>query len=127
MAKPLSIGFNVPNHAAIKAAADRGVQLPEIYYSGQQQGIARQTAFSIAGIARLDQLQAVRDSLAKRTIEGSTFAEWKKEILKTDLNLPNYRLETIYRTNLQGNYNRGRWQRFQAVKLDMPYLACMTR
>ena len=122
MANPLSIGFNVPFYQAIKAAADRGVQLPEIYYSGQQQGIARQTAFSIAGIASLDQLQMVRDSLAKRTIEGSTFAEWKKEILKTDLNLPNYRLETIYRTNLQGNYNRGRWQRFQAVKLDMPYL-----
>jgi SPP1 gp7 family putative phage head morphogenesis protein len=122
MANPLSIGFNVPFHQAIKAATDRGVELPDAYYS-HEQGIKRQLAFSIAGIASVDQLQMVRDSLAIKLVDGSTFAEWKKDILENGkLNLPAHRLENIYRTNLQGNYNRGRWQRFQSVKSDMPYL-----
>ena len=123
MAKPLSISFNVKFEAAIKAAKERNVVLPESYYSDNQ-GIARQLSFSIAGVASVDQLQMVRDSLAKRTETGATFAEWKKEILASPekLNLPDYRLENIYRTNLQGNYNRGKWQSFQEGKEDQPYL-----
>ncbi|MDT8427124.1 MAG: hypothetical protein RQ733_14255, partial [Methyloprofundus sp.] len=53
----------IPFHTAIKAAQQRGVVLPEVYY-GELQGLARQQAFSIAGLAALDQLEQVRNSLS---------------------------------------------------------------
>lgn len=120
--KPLAIGFNVPFHQAIKAAQQRKVVLPDVFY-GELQGLARQMAFSIAGLTSLDQLTAVRDSLAAKTQNGISFHQWQKEMLESGtLELPKYRLERIYRTNLQTNYNRGRWQRFEENKDSKPYL-----
>lgn len=119
---PLSIGFNVPFHQAIKAAQQRGVVLPDTYY-GELQGLARQQAFSIAGLASLDQLTIVRDSLAAKMQNGQTFRQWQKDMLETGtLDLPHHRLDNIYRTNIQSNYNRGRWERLVAVKDTRPYL-----
>ncbi len=122
MAEPLSIGFNVPFHEAIKAAQQRKVVLPETYY-GELQGLARQQAFSISGLASLDQLTIVRDSLAAKLQSGQTFRQWQKEITESGtLDLPRHRLDNIFRTNIQSNYNRGRWERFVAVKDTQPYL-----
>lgn len=39
-----------------------------------------------------------------------------------DLNLPKHRIETIWRTNLQGNYMRGRWEQFTRNTELRPYL-----
>jgi len=99
----------VPFKEAIAWARARGVILPEVYY-GELQGLARAMAFSIAGLAKLDQIQAVKDSLDANLAEGGTLREWQKRVKAGDigLDLPAHRLEVIYRTNLQGNYNRGR-------------------
>ena len=122
MDSPLKIGFDIPFHEAVKAAKLRKVVLPDVYY-GELQGLAKQMAFSIAGITSLDQLTIVRDSLAAKTQSGISFHQWQKEILASGtLDMPKYRLERIYRTNLQGNYNRGRWQRFEEGKAMRPYL-----
>lgn len=122
MTEPLSIGFNVPFHEAIKAAQQRKVVLPETYY-GELQGLARQQAFSISGLASLDQLTIVRDSLAAKLQSGQTFRQWQKDITESGtLDLPRHRLDNIFRTNIQSNYNRGRWERFVAVKDTQPYL-----
>lgn len=106
---PLSISFDVPFREAIAAAVARSVVLPDTYY-GELQGVARQLAFSIAGIAAYDQLQAVRNSLAKALVTGQSFGAWKKTVAATDLGLPDHRLDNIWRTNLQGCYQRGRWE-----------------
>jgi len=63
--KPLSFGFGVSFEQAINAAIKRNVVLPDVYY-GELQGIARQLAFSIAGVTAFDQLDAVRLSLVRR-------------------------------------------------------------
>ena len=119
---PLKIGFNVPFSEAIKAAQQRGVVLPDVYY-GTLQGLARQQSFSIAGVASLDQLTIVRDSLSAKLQNGQTFKQWQKDILESGtLELPRYRMENIFRTNIQSNYNRGRWERFVEVKSTRPYL-----
>lgn len=117
----LAIGFDVPFDEAIKAAVTRGVVLPDVYY-GELQGVAHQLAFSIAGIAAYDQLQAVRDSLASAIADGKSFREWKRTIPSELFELPNYRLENIWRTNLQGNYMRGRWERFTRFAKNRPFL-----
>ena len=119
---PLKIGFNVPFSEAIKAAQQRNVVLPDVYY-GELQGLARQQAFSIAGLASLDQLTIVKNSLAAKLQSGQTFQQWQKEITESGtLDLPKHRLDNIFRTNIQSNYNRGRWERFVAVKDTSPYL-----
>ena len=119
---PLRIGFNVPFSEAIKAAQQKRVVLPEVYY-GELQGLARQQAFSIAGLASLDQLTTVRDSLAAKLQNGQTFRQWQKDILESEtLDLPKHRLDNIFRTNIQSNYNRGRWERFTEGKAMRPYL-----
>jgi len=87
------------------------------------QGLARTKAFSIAGISSLDTLTVVRDSLAAKLQSGQTFKEWKKDILESGtLDLPDHRLENIFRTNIQGNYNRGRWDYFNRNQDAFPYL-----
>jgi len=118
---PIKIGV-VPFHQAIKAAQIRHVVLPEVYY-GEMQGLARQLSFSIAGIAAHDQLTQVKDSLSASLQRGTSFNKWKKEILENGiLDLPAHRLDNIYRTNIQNSYNRGRWEKYQSVKGERPYL-----
>lgn len=119
--KPLAIGFNVPFNEAIDFTKKRGVVLPEKYY-GQMQGIHRTLNYSIAGVASLDQLQAVLDSLEQALSVGKTFNDWKKDVRIQDLGLPKYRLDNIYRTNIQTAYNRGRWEQQVENKKSQPYL-----
>ncbi|MDF1583885.1 MAG: phage minor head protein [Methyloprofundus sp.] len=112
----------IPFHTAIKAAQQRGVVLPEVYY-GELQGLARQQAFSIAGLAALDQLEQVRNSLSAGLQRGISFNKWQKEMLDNGiLELPSHRLDNIFRTNIQSNYNRGHWEKFQRTKASRPYL-----
>ena len=119
---PLSLAFNLPFTESIRAAEARGVVLPQIYYSPAFQGIMRQKAFSIAGIAAIDQLQAVNESLQHWMDKGGSFNDWKKQAAVMELNLPKHRIETIWRTNLQGNYMRGRWEQFTRNAELRPYL-----
>ena len=128
MAEPLDIKptvksgeWNLPFSEAIAAAAEREVVLPEIY-RGQLQGIARQLAFSIAGVSSLDQLQAVKDSLDLAHTRGLSFGEWQKLAAVSDLGMPKSRLDNIFRTNLQGNYQAGRWEQIVRNKENRPLL-----
>jgi SPP1 gp7 family putative phage head morphogenesis protein len=121
MAEPLSIGFDVEFEEAVRAAEQRGVTLPEIYY-GELQGISRQLAFSIAGVASFDQLSAVKDSLASAIESGQTFRDWAASVDVQALELPEHRLDNIFRTNLQGSYQRGKWEQFARNKQRRPYL-----
>ena len=85
--------------------------------------MARQQAFSIAGITSLDTLQAVKESLDKVIAEGGTFGAWKKQMLESGtLNLPRHRLDNIYRTNLQGSYMAARWDRILLTQATRPYI-----
>lgn len=117
MAAPLRIG-PVPFVEAIRAARDRGVVLPEVYY-GELQGIARATSFSVAGLASLDQLQGVLDSLVQALGQGETLESWKR---RAPVALPAHRLENIFRTNVQGAYARGRCEHIARHKDRRPYL-----
>lgn len=98
-----------PFAQAIAFARRRQVVLPEVYY-GTLVGVARSNAFSIAGIASADQLQRVLDSLADAMQAGSSFNDWKKRVRggEIGLDLPDHRLDNIFRTNLQTHYSRGR-------------------
>lgn len=117
----ININFNLPFNEAIQQMSSRGVVLPDIYY-GKLQGVHRQLAFSIANIAKLDQLQLVLDSLTNHLKTGGTFASWQKHVDVKALGLPKHRLDNIFRTNIQQAYNHGHWQHAVANKSTHGYL-----
>lgn len=108
---------------AILATRARGVVLPDVYY-GHMQGIARADSFSVAGIARVEQLRQVLDSLTQAQANGETFDAWKARVRRgeVDLDLPDHRLDNIYRTNIQGAYARGRCRQHDVIAARRPWL-----
>lgn len=87
---------------------------------------AKKRAVYVGGLAKADLVREVYESMHKSMDEGTTFEAWKRDIgprLKKagwDGATP-YRLETIYRTNVQSAYMAGRYaQMMRAVRLR-PY------
>jgi SPP1 gp7 family putative phage head morphogenesis protein len=124
MANPFQIGIAVPFDEAIAAAKARGVVLPEVFY-GHLPAAMRSRAFTVSGLAALDQVQSVMDSLSAATETGQTFRDWRKTVLADapDLGkLPADRLDNIFRTAIQTHYNIGRWEQLESNKARRPYL-----
>lgn len=122
MADPLRLS-PTPFDEAILTTRARGVVLPDVYY-GHLQGIARADSFSIAGLARVEQIQQALVSLTEALESGETFDAWRARVRRgdVDLDLPDYRLENIYRTNLQGAYARGRCRQHDVIAERRPWL-----
>ncbi len=75
---------------------------------------AREAYFKVAGISQLSVLQDVLESLQVSVANGTSFADFKKEVRpaleaqwKGTVKNPPARIETIFRTNVQTAYNRG--------------------
>lgn len=110
----------LPFKEAIAALRARGVVLPEVYYD-ERQRLARAQSFTVTGVAKLDQLQRALDSLADALAKGDTLETWKQNLTDEMLELPAHRLETIFRTNIQGAYARGRCVSIKQNKATRPY------
>ncbi|MEN8720477.1 MAG: phage head morphogenesis protein [Oceanococcaceae bacterium] len=97
--------------------------LPAEYY-GRLRGEARHNAFSIAGLASLDQMQGVLDSLHRSIESGGTFSDWSKAVARGEipLNLPAHRLDNIFRTNTQTAYAQGIYRRQAEASSGSPFL-----
>lgn len=101
-------------------------------------------AFTVAKAASVDLLQDIRAEVEKALISGETFESFKQnlkpklvkrgwwgqanmkdpltgEIKKVQLGSTR-RLKTIYRTNIDMAYSKGRWDEVQATKKTHPYL-----
>lgn len=77
---------------------------------------AQQRSFTISGVAQLDVLVEVQESLSAAIDAGMDFGEWRKEIGATleaawegTVANPGHRLDTIYRNALQSSFNSGRY------------------
>ena len=108
---------------ALAAARARGVELPDSYYTRLPEE-ARSRAFTVSGLARIAQIESVRDTLNKALAEGTDFADWKKQAL-TDpdmARLPTGRLDTIWRNAVQTAYQAGHWEQAQANIQRRPFI-----
>jgi SPP1 gp7 family putative phage head morphogenesis protein len=121
MPDPISFAFDLPFSEAIAAARARKVVLPEEYY-GRIPFEMRSAATTISGLAGLDQIQAVVDSLTRAMQDGVALGEWKREAAQQQWGLPKGRLETIFRTNVQTAYTAGHWRSFEEQRNRRPYL-----
>lgn len=118
--KPTTIDFAAPVDVQIAQARAQGIQLAPAYYA--MAADKRAQAFTVSGLARLDQVQAVADALAKSQANGDTFADFKKWANTQDWALPRHRLETIYRNSVQTAYNAGHWREFEENAKNRPFL-----
>lgn len=71
-------------------------------------------AFTVSGLAKLDQLQAVQSSLEKALADGQDFRSWKeatRDLFERAGFTQNnaFQVETIFRNAMQTSYNAGRW------------------
>ena len=99
------------------------VVFPDEYYSLDV--IERQYAFTVSRLASLEQMQSVWRALNKSIAEGTTFADFKKQLKADGIKLPESYLDNVFRTNIQSAYSRGRWIEQQANKDKRPYLMYM--
>ena len=120
---PVSAAFDVKFIEAIAYALNRNVVLPDEYYD-RMTPIQRQQAVSIAGLGQTEQIKHVMGLVNEQLVDGGTFADFQKAVKAgdVDVNLPRYRLDNIFRTNIQGAYGRGRWYQQQQNKDERPYL-----
>lgn len=105
-------------------------------------------SFTIAKAMRTDILQDIRQSMDKAIAEGTTFADFRKELrpvlqqkgwwgrkMMTDpltgeekeVQLgSSRRLRTIFDTNMRTSYAAGRWEQVQRTKTKRPWLRYLT-
>lgn len=139
---PIGGSFDVPPEQAIAYFKAKGLK-PSFSYldmsAAQHDG-----AFTVAKMMHVDMLAQVRDSLDSALANGTPFKEWADTItpilqsggwwgrkavvdpltgqqIVAQLGSP-WRLETIFRTNMQTAYAAGAWQEIEAQKEIAPYL-----
>lgn len=116
----VTIPFDTPASVQIAEARRQRVLLPEGFYRLSAE--KRALAFTISGLARLDQVQAAADALARHIAEGGTLASFQQWAKTQDWRLPRHRLETIYRNAVQTAYNAGHWRHIEQTKVTRPLL-----
>lgn len=84
---------------------------------------AKRRAFTMAGIAELDRLAWLHQTLVDALEAGQTLDEWRKRVMERFQTAHPGHLETAFRTNVQSAYSAGRWAQLNhpAVKKTRPY------
>lgn len=87
---------------------------------------ARQRAFAVSGLARRDQVELVHAALSEALEQGLPLAAFKKQIAplleqKGWTGQKAWRVENIYRTNMQTAYQAGRYAQLQATVRSRPF------
>jgi SPP1 gp7 family putative phage head morphogenesis protein len=87
---------------------------------------ARSRAFAVSGLARMDQIGAVQAAIGKAIADGETLRDFKArigDIIEQQgwTGTKAWRVENIFRTNIQSAYMTGRYQQMQRAAKARPY------
>lgn len=101
----------------------RTVKMPDDYYDTRATA-ARDLAFTVTGVTRLDAIQRVLDSLNDNLKSGGSFRDWKKTIKDGGelSQLPAHRVELVFRNHSQTAYAHGRCRNIAENASTRPYL-----
>lgn len=85
---------------------------------------AKAKAFSITDLANNAELLFLHKSLLEALEEGLGFSAWKQNIteLRENNGWTDFRLKTIYQTNMHQAKSIGSWHKMQETKEALPYL-----
>lgn len=140
-APDLAYAMELPPRDAIEYFKGRGYRVSRNALDAWD--AARDRAFTVTGIARLDVLQDIKGSLDRRLADGGTYGQFRDEVrgalaakgwtkvgrgLHADpdsaevaADLPPYRLQTIFRTNTQTALMAGRYKQLSEMTDIAPY------
>ncbi|KIX14972.1 phage minor head protein [Dethiosulfatarculus sandiegensis] len=87
---------------------------------------ARARAFAVSGLARRSQVETIHTALHQALEKGETLAQFKKRLRplmerKGWTGKKAWRIENIYRTNMQSAYQAGRFAQMKATAKRRPY------
>lgn len=108
---------------ALVYARSRNVILPAEFYSLDLN--SRQYASTVSGLASLNQIKSVLNSVYSVVESGGTFQDFQKLIEAEGIDLSEAQLKNVFRTNTQNAYGYGRWLHQQRNKGKRPYLMMM--
>lgn len=88
---------------------------------------AKLLAFGVSGIAKGDQLTTVYNALQRAIEKGTSFSKFKKEcreifVRRGWTGKRDWRVQNIFRTNIQTAYNSGQYKRQKDMADTFPYL-----
>ena len=136
------VSFAMPHDRAIAYFRQKGLRATFSY--ADHLGEANDRAFTVAKMMDVDLLAQVRASLDSALANGTPFREWAREVeplmqrsgwwgrkemldpstgavVEAQLGAP-WRLETIFRTNMQAASAAGQWQTIQEQAANAPFL-----
>lgn len=95
----------------LKFLEEQEIVAPEVYK--ELVGRARQYAQAIQRVNNLEAVQSTMDILRRHIVDGGTLRSFQEAVSggKIDLGLPAYRVENIYRTNVQTAFMQGHVRR----------------
>ncbi len=124
----LSYAIGLPPEKAIEYFASKGLKTTLDWQSLWQESHIK--AFTIAGAAKLDILQNVKDELDNALHKGIPLQEFKDSLIprlqalgwlsSSPEKMP-YRLENMYRTNIQTAFMAGRYREMMENVKNRPY------
>ncbi len=84
---------------------------------------AKARAFAVSGVAKTDEIETLFHSIQRAIDGGATFADFKKDCsaIAEKRGWDSFRLETIFRTNVQTAYMAGRYGQVQKTAGRRPY------
>jgi SPP1 gp7 family putative phage head morphogenesis protein len=113
----------LPFDEAIALFKSKVVLTPEEYKA--LEAAVSQAAFTVSGITEADIINDIYDELQSALEKGTTFIDFKKQLLpKIESawgSTAPYRLDTIFRTNIQSMYQAGHWKQQMEVVDTRPY------
>lgn len=94
----------------------------------EQLDIIKRHSFTVSKVFSADILQTILDMVTQAAEDGKSFKEFKEELTEklnekgfSSAQDTSWRLDIIYRTNLQSAYMAGRYYQMKAVEEDFPY------
>ena len=115
---------NLPFSDALAFFRSKGVVSPEKFR--ELDALQKARAFSVSGVTRMDVLNDLHAAIEKQIASGVSYGDFKKEVGNLMANkgwdgLAPYRLDTIFRTNIQSAYQAGHYQQMMEVADRRPF------
>lgn len=120
----IDLRFDLPMAAALEYWQSKALMSPQAFYRLAEGWRVR--AFTVSRLARADMLREIYESIGRAIEEGTPFAEWRKGLAHIWeengwTGIRAWRIDNIFRTNIQTAYSVGRYKQMIAVASERPY------